>query len=217
MKLFIRKWMFVSIIGAFFVMGTSGLYAEESRVLPKGMTSAKLKASVVKMFNYVDQRLLNGKNAKKIEASENHEAIARLQRSREDMDMIAARVKQGQFEKAYWALKDLNVVLKDAIKMSWLEERAAKEAKDRLDSACAISDAYYVRAKQRGIHNGDRGAQALDLLISAQEKRIRAQALEADKDYKEAATVYQKSTELLRKAITTARKQGRNNSVAKLY
>ena len=208
--------MFVSVIGALLFMGTSGLYAEESRVLPKGMTPEKLEASVVKMLNYVDQRLLNGKNAKKIEASENYEAIARLYRSREDMDMIGAWVKQGQFEEAYWALKDLNVVLKDAMKMSWVEEREAKEVKDRLDSACAISDAYYVRAKQRGIHKGDRGDQALDLLISAQERRIRAQALAADKDYKEAAAVYQKSTELLRKSIATARKQGRNNSVAKL-
>ena len=216
MKLFIRKWMFVSVIGAFLFMGTSGLYAEESRVLPKGMTPAKLEASVVKMLNYVDQRLLNGKNAKKIETSENYEAIARLQRSREDMDMIAAWVKQGQFEEAYWALKDMNVVLKDAMKMSWVEERAAKEVKDRLDSACAISDAYYVRAKQRSIHKGRGGDKALDLMISAQERRIRAQALAADKDYKEAAAVYQKSTELLRKSIATARKQGRNNSVAKL-
>jgi len=214
MKVFIRKWMIVSIIGAFFFAGTSGLYAAASRALPKGMTPEKLERSVVRMLDYVDTRLLNGKSAKKIEDSENYEAIARLYRCREDRDLIAAWINQGQFEDAYWALKDLNKILKGAMAMSRAQERAAKKAKDKIDAARAISDAYFVRAKQRGIHKGNGGKEALELFISAQERRLNAQDLHADKDYQAATAAFERSIKLLKKAIAFSRKQGGNKRVS---
>jgi hypothetical protein len=216
MKLFIRMRVFVGILGVFFFLGTSGLYAGESKLLPKGMTPEKLETSVVRTLNYMDKRLLSGKSAKKIEVSKNREAIARLKDSREERKKIGVWVKQGQFEEAYWALKGLNLVLREAIVMSRAKERAAKKAKDSIDSARGISNAFYSRAKQRGIHKGNAGKQALGLLVAAVEKRTKAQALEADKDYDAASTVFQKSTKMLKKAIAIDRKLNRNNSVAKL-
>ncbi|HEC15607.1 MAG TPA: hypothetical protein ENI99_03400 [Sedimenticola sp.] len=207
MKAIIGRWL-LPMMGVAFLMGSAGLCADEQKGLPKGMTPEKLERSVNKTLRYIDKRLLSGKSAGKIEASGSAEAVALLRRSREERDKIAEQIDRGQYEEAYWALKELNKSLKKAMRLSRAKERAAREAGNRLESARAISDAYYERARKRGIGRGAGGDEAFALYRQAEQRRIQARSLEGDEDPVSAAAAYEGSTELLQKAIALARKQG---------
>lgn len=122
MKTIISKWATVTILGSLFLIGTNGLYA-------RGVTSDDLEKSVIKIvraINYVDQRLLSEENVQRIEASENYEAIALLQRGLKDRELIATQINGGQFDDAHHALRGLSNVLMEAIRLSRAEERAAQ-------------------------------------------------------------------------------------------
>ncbi|VAX06274.1 hypothetical protein MNBD_GAMMA26-1005 [hydrothermal vent metagenome] len=203
-----RSWWCLVIVGSIFFMEINRLYAEEHRPLPKGMTPAKLEKSVNKTLSYVDKRLLSGKSAERIEQSGNNEAIALLQGSRKEREKIGELVKQGQFETAYWALKELNKSLKDATQLVRAKDRAAKEAQDNLGSARTISDAYHELATQRGVNKEESGKEAFSFFKQAEETRTKAQSAETDKDYASAITAYTSSIEQLKKAIAIARQKG---------
>jgi len=184
---------------------------EEKRALPKGMTPAKLKKSVIRQFKYIDTRQLSDKNAQKIKDSENSEAITIFARGRKRINTIANKIDEAQYEEAYWALQKLARSLKDAMKLAQAKETEAKNDKNEMDSARITSDAYLERAKQRGIHEGKGGTQALELFKRAETERIDAIDAESKEQYKWASKAYQLSTEFLRKSVASAREWQKTN------
>ncbi|VAX06932.1 hypothetical protein MNBD_GAMMA26-1976 [hydrothermal vent metagenome] len=188
------------------------LSAEPEKVLPKGMTPAKLEKSVNRQLKYIDKRLLSGKGAKEINSSGNENAIAILKESKAARDKIAEQISKGEFEDSYWALKDLGNSLRAAMKMVRAKGTTAKKTKDELESAQIASDAYTERARQRGVHDGSGGSDAQSLFKRAEQKRAEAQQLKAAKDYKVATVAFLKSSELLKKAIATSKQQGYSSS-----
>jgi len=186
-------------------------FAEE-RTLPKKMTPAKLVKSVHRQLKYIDKRLLSGKSADQILNSGNDKAISILNESKKTRDLIAEQIEKGEMEASYWALKDLGNELRTASKLVRAKSVAAKKIKDDLDLARIKSDAYEERAKQRGIHDGSGGKEAHDLFEQAEEKRKEARQLEKNKKYKESTSAYLSSTEFIKKAIATSKRQGHSSS-----
>ncbi len=194
-----------------FSCAAPAVFAQE-RTLPKKMTPAKLEKSVQRQLKYIDSRLLSGKSADQILNSGNRNAIAILEESRKTRDLIARQIEQGETEAAYWALKDLAGSLRQAAKLVRAKERSAKKIRDDLESARIKSDAFQERARQRSIHDGNGGKEAHKLYKQAVAKRKEARRLEEKRRYKEATVVYLNSTELLRKAIATSKRQGYSSS-----
>jgi len=184
---------------------------EEKRALPKGMTPEKLKKSVIRQFKYIDTRQLSDKNAQKIKDSGNSEAITIFDRGRKRINTIANKIDEEQYEEAYWALKKLASSLKHAMKLARAKQTEAKNNKNEMDSARITSDAYFERAKQKGIHEGKGGTEALKLFKNAESERNDAAKAESEEQYKWASKAYQLSTEFLKKSVTSARKWQKSN------
>jgi len=184
---------------------------EEKRALPKGMTPEKLKKSVIRQFKYIDTRQLSDKSAQKIKGSGNSEAITIFDRGRKRINTIANKIDEEQYEEAYWALKKLASSLKHAMKLALAKETEAKNNKNEMESARITNDAYLERAKQRGIHEGKGGTEALELFKSAETERSDATKAESEKQYKWASKAYQLSTEFLKKSIASAREWQKAN------
>jgi len=199
-------------ITLFLLSCTAPLAFAEERTLPKKMTPAKLVKSVHRQLKYIDKRLLSGKSANQILNSNNKEAISILNESKKMRNQIAKQIEQGEMEASYWALKDLSSSLRRASKLVRAKDLSAQKIKHNLDSARIKSDAYEERAKQRSIHNGGGGKEAGELFAKALKKREEAQALEKDKKYKASTTAYLSSTEFLKKAIATSKRQGYSSS-----
>ena len=190
---------------------TSKTTKEEKRALPKGMTPAKLKKSVIRQFKYIDTRQLSEKNAQIIKDSQNSEAINILARSRKRINTIANKIDGQQYEEAYWQLKDVSRSLKDAMKLAQAKKTDTKNKKNEMDSARISSDAYLERAKQRGIHEGKGGNEALELFKRAESERVDAIDAESKEQYKWASKAYRLSTEILRQSIASAREWQKTN------
>ncbi len=190
---------------------SSKINKEEKRTLPKGMTPEKLKKSVIRQFKYIDTRQLSDKNAQKVKDSENSEAITIFARGRKRINTIANKIDEEQYEEAYWALQKLARSLKDAMKLAQAKKAEARNDKNEMDSARITSDAYLERAKQRGIHEGKGGTQALELFKRAETERIDAIDAESKEQYKWASKAYQLSTEFLRKSVASAREWQKTN------
>ncbi len=199
-------------IALFLFSCTTPFAFAEERVLPKKMTPAKLEKSVHRQLKYIDKRLLAGKSADQILNSGNDKAIFILNESKKKRDIIAKQIEEGEMEPAYWALKDLGNELRAASKLVRAKNVSAKKIKDDLDLAKIKSDAYEERAKQRGIHDGSGGKEAHDLFEQAEEKRKEARQLEKNKKYKESTSAYLSSTEFIKKAIATSKRQGYSSS-----
>ena len=190
---------------------SSKINKEEKRALPKGMTPKKLKKSVIRQFKYIDTRQLSDKNAQKIKDSQNSEAITLFARGQKRLNTIANKIDEEKYEEAYWDLQDLARSLKDAMKLAQAKETEAKNDKNEMESARITSDAYLERAKQRGIHEGKGGTEALDLFKSAENERTDAINAQSKEQYKWASKGYQLSTEFLKKSITSAREWQKGN------
>jgi len=204
-----NKGLVATVLCLLCTFGTSELYADSWSVKAKGPASQSLAESVekiVQIMSYVDTRLLSDENIKRIEASENYEAIAILQRSLSDRELIEAQINQGRFEEAYVAMKAVGNRITTSIKLSWEHEHRLQKAQNEIDSERVISDAYLERAKQTGVHSGDAGEQALVLYQRAQEKRVDAQALVVERDYDSATLAFRHATKLLQEAIAHSRK-----------
>ncbi len=197
----------------FFLFSCTAPFAfAQERTLPKKMTPAKLVKSVHRQLKYIDTRLLSGKSADKILNSGNDKAISILKESKKTRDLIAEQIKKGEMEASYWALKDLGKQISNALKLVRAKSVNAKKIKDDLDGARIISDAYEERARQRGIHGDDGSKDALGLYNQAVKKRKEAHKLEREKNYRKATVSYLGSTELLKKAIATSKRQGYSTS-----
>ena len=190
---------------------SSKISKEEKRVLPKGMTPEKLKKSVIRQFKYIDSRQLSDKNAQQVKASENSEAITLFARGRKRINTIASMIDEERYEEAYWELQKLANSLKNAMKLARAKETEARNDKNEMESARITSDAYLERAKQRGIHEGAGGIEALELFNRAKAERIDAIDAETKEQYKWASKGYQLSTEFLKKSISSAREWQRSN------
>ncbi len=124
------KWVLVATFGCFLVLGSNGLYAESLPVKTKSPTSQPLADSVdriVQIMSYIDTSLLSDAHIKRVEASENYEAIAILHRSLSDRELIEAQINQGRFEEAYVAMRAIENRIAVSIKRSWANERTHKK------------------------------------------------------------------------------------------
>lgn len=201
------------IITIFILSCATPLFAfAEERALPKGMTPAKLEKSVQRQLDYIDKRLLSGKSADQILSSGNDEAIAIFNESKSKRGLIVEQIKNGEFEASYWALKDLSDSLRSASKLVRANDLNLQKLIHDQESARIESDAYETRAKQRGIHDGNGGKDALELFNQAMEKRQEASKLEKNKKFKESTVIYLNSSELLKQAIATSKRQGHTSS-----
>jgi len=188
---------------------SSGKKIAEQKTLPKGMTPKKLKKSVTRQYKYITTRLLSKKAAQKIKDSQNSEAIKIFEQSHTHAGSIASTIDKEQYEQAYWALKDLAASLKDAMKLARSKDRKAKNTKDQMESALAISDAYLERARQKGIDKIKKGSgslEALDLFRRSVTERTDGEASRSQKNYKCASKAYQLSSEFLKRSIALNRK-----------
>lgn len=197
----IGKQLTFNAIGLIFLFSSNVLLAEEKNDSIPEMSQEKLERIVIRQFNYIDQRLLKGTSAQKIIESRNAEAIKILELARKSKDEIAKQISDEEYRDAFLALRKLNTSIKKAIKISRAKDKAIKKIKDDMESAHIINETYFARAKKWGIDKGDAGEEALALIKQAIERRARA-----EQDFKAASDGFHESTELLKKAVTAARK-----------
>jgi len=138
---------FVSVITIcfFFIIGSSGVFADSLPVGSKGIKSQSLDElvnKIVLMVINVDNNLLNEENVQRIEASKNYEAIAVLHRSISDRDLIEEQINQGRFNEAYAAMKAIENRLVTLIKLSWANEYKSNKRHRFIESEYAISSIF---------------------------------------------------------------------------
>jgi len=118
------KQVFVTAFGCVLVLASSGLYAESLEA--KSTASQPLADAVdriVQVMSYVDTSLLSDEYIKRVEASENYEAIAVLHRSLSDRELVEAQINQGRFTEAYAAMRAIENRITASIKRSWANEQ----------------------------------------------------------------------------------------------
>ncbi|MBW2467263.1 MAG: hypothetical protein JRF02_08185 [Deltaproteobacteria bacterium] len=200
-----RMLLILIVIGLSCLLPFHSIYAEIERELPNGMTEEKLRKSVNRQFNYITKRLLSGKSADKILASNNTTAINILKDAKRSSEDIATLISENKYKEAYFALKDLNNSLKIALKLSRAKDVAHKKSQDEAENARIISDAYLDRAKQHGIDAGDGGKKAYKHFTNAINLRNKASILEEKSSFAEAVSLYSQATDELKKAIAVTK------------
>ncbi len=143
--LFQQKQVFLIVIGLFFVLGGSGVFAGSQVKKMGDLKSPSLGESVdriVQIMVHVDTNLLSTENIDRVEATGNYEAIAALHRSISDRDLIGAEINQGRFEEAYVAMKVIENRMSAFIKLSWVNEYKLQKMPRLIESKLAISDTY---------------------------------------------------------------------------
>jgi len=187
------------------VEGQISFAAEADTAALPGMTPEKLEKEVQRRFDYVDRRLLSGRLAKTIEESDNIQARAILQRSREKMPQISEWIAEGKLQDAYSALQELSRAMRTALQLVRARERGVKKLKDEMDEARIINDAYFERVKKRGAMEAMGEVRAL--IERAQEVRMEAEKRQGQNDYQEAKNLFDQSTQLLKKAVSLFRSE----------
>jgi len=154
-----QKLVFAVAVCLLSVLGSNGVYAEESFIKTKSMISKSLAEPVDKIIRimiYVDTQLLSEENIKRTEASGNYEAIAVLHRSLSDRELIYAQINQGRFEEAYTAMRTIVNRIKASTKLAWANEHMFKTAYDQIDSEYRTGGAaYFKRAQQSALALSD--------------------------------------------------------------
>jgi len=153
-----QKLVFAVAICLLSVLGSNGVYAEESFTKSKSMISKSLAEPVDKIIQimiYVDTQLLNEESIKRTEASGNYEAIAVLHRSLSDRELIDTQINQGRFEEAYSAMRAIVKRIKASTKLAWANEHMFKSAYDQIDSEHRTGATYFKRAQQNALALSD--------------------------------------------------------------
>ncbi len=177
--------------------------AEVGSGAPPDMLPEKLEKEVQRRFKYIDQRLLSGRSAKSIEESGNPQALDILRRSRERMSEIAQWISEGKLNEAYGALQEVGRAMREALQLARAKERSAKKLRDEMEEARVVNDAYFERVKKRGAlgAKGEVGT----LIEQAREIRAKADVLQERGDYQGAKASFERSTQLLKKAVSLFR------------
>lgn len=197
------NWLHICVIGFYITVAFSDLAAKESDILPKGMTPEKLVKSVTRKYAYINKRLMSESALEKIRLSGNKEALSIVNKAELLRDDVGRQIEKKAYKKAYFELKELNVLMSKAMKLSRSGQREAKKIKDEMESAKIINDTYIERAKKREI-SVNSGSDAFHLYSDAMKVRHKASKESEANNYKAATISYKESTAILKKAIKKA-------------
>ena len=206
----IRSQLALAVTGLIFFFNSNAVFADDAYIHTKPeMTPERLERQVIRQFKYINARLHeHSATAHNIEESGNNEAIALFHQAREDMDKIAEQINHKQYTDAIPAIKKINVSIKNIMKMIRAKKLAIRSLKNDMESAQIANDAYIERANKWKLGQGNGGEKAHALTKEAVETRTHA-----EQNLKQAIENFNKSTELLKKAVVAARKWRSTNNM----